>query len=829
MFSVLLAGAQTKKTFVQGGFDSSYMEARKLNKSDTGAMLAPLWTALTGKQPAMGVGTNTYVWTTVAGVAQWAAPTGGGGGGGTISSLNGQTGATQTFASIGTTGIVPNWVSASDVHTLHIPDANYGGRGLINNTAQTIWGVKTLKSNVTLPATLKATGYGMIIQDTLNATADSQVVVGLRMQPYLNDGGFLGVAKVPFQLDWGNANRFSISSIVGNGSVTLHTELIPTALNYFVRTSGGTVMLNAPSSTGQIFFRIGGSSRAMIFDTTGNFLIENGLGSPADIPESKLTINSTTAGILIPRMRRSHINAIAATQKGLLMYDSTLNKFVYKDGAINKVLLDSAAAAALYGGGTAYFPEAGGALTGTGGAGYIEFPVQTSNPVAPSGGFRIWAKSDGEISWVPAGGYARSVTGKYFTGPHKLNIQNMDYTAADSAFLSNVASDVGTLNAQILLKANLASPPLTGTPTAPTAAAGTNTTQIATTAHVFAERTNTATLTNKTLTSPVINTPTGIVKGDVGLGNVDNTSNATERAATATLANKTLTTPVINGLATGTGVASAATASTIVTRDADANANANSFNQGFATTATAAGTTTLTVASAFHQFFTGTSNQTVQLPVVSTLSTGKTFYLVNNSTGAITVNSSGGNLIQILSAGTQMTVTVVSTSGTTAASWYTNYTGKFDRVLFESNARVTNDNSSAENTVYTATIPAYSISQNGSWDFVCLFSASATAGTKTMKLKIGGVQIATLSFTTNSFYSVNTITIIRNQNSYTAQVSAPVAANANLTFNNASNAVPAALTFSSTGDLTFTITLQNGTASVGETSYLESVRCVAHY
>jgi len=32
----------------------------------------------------------------------------------------------------------------------------------------------------------------------------------------------------------------------------------------------------------------------------------------------------------------------------------------------------------------------------------------------------------------------------------------------------------------------------------------------------------TATLTNKTLTSPVINSPTGIVKGDVGLGNVDN-------------------------------------------------------------------------------------------------------------------------------------------------------------------------------------------------------------------------------------------------------------------------------------------------------------------
>lgn len=44
----------------------------------------------------------------------------------------------------------------------------------------------------------------------------------------------------------------------------------------------------------------------------------------------------------------------------------------------------------------------------------------------------------------------------------------------------------------------------------------------------------TATWTNKTLTSPVINTPTGIVKGDVGLGNVDNTSDAAKPISTAT-------------------------------------------------------------------------------------------------------------------------------------------------------------------------------------------------------------------------------------------------------------------------------------------------------
>lgn len=70
-------------------------------------------------------------------------------------------------------------------------------------------------------------------------------------------------------------------------------------------------------------------------------------------------------------------------------------------------------------------------------------------------------------------------------------------------------------------------------------------------AGVVVGTTDTQTLTNKTLTSPSITTPTGIVKGDVGLGNVDNTSDATKNSAVATLTNKTLTSPVIN---TPTGI-----------------------------------------------------------------------------------------------------------------------------------------------------------------------------------------------------------------------------------------------------------------------------------
>lgn len=58
--------------------------------------------------------------------------------------------------------------------------------------------------------------------------------------------------------------------------------------------------------------------------------------------------------------------------------------------------------------------------------------------------------------------------------------------------------------------------------------------------------TDTQTLTNKTLTTPL-----GIVKGDVGLGNVDNTSDSTKNSATVTLTNKRITRRVASSSAPG--------------------------------------------------------------------------------------------------------------------------------------------------------------------------------------------------------------------------------------------------------------------------------------
>jgi hypothetical protein len=61
---------------------------------------------------------------------------------------------------------------------------------------------------------------------------------------------------------------------------------------------------------------------------------------------------------------------------------------------------------------------------------------------------------------------------------------------------------------------------------------------------ITAERSAVRTLTNVTLTSPAITTPTGIVKGDVGLGSVDNTADAAKNVLSAT---KLTTARTLNG------------------------------------------------------------------------------------------------------------------------------------------------------------------------------------------------------------------------------------------------------------------------------------------
>jgi hypothetical protein len=136
--------------------------------------------------------------------------------------------------------------------------------------------------------------------------------------------------------------------------------------------------------------------------------------------------------------------------------------------------------------------------------------------------------------------------------PHNVTKTQVGLSDVDNT--SDAAKPVSTAQQTALnLKANIASPTFTGTVSGITKAMVglgnvdntsdllkpiSNDTQAALDLKQDASSavtlTGVQTLTNKTLTSPVINSPTGIVKADVGLSNVDNTSDVNKPISTAT-------------------------------------------------------------------------------------------------------------------------------------------------------------------------------------------------------------------------------------------------------------------------------------------------------
>lgn len=137
-------------------------------------------------------------------------------------------------------------------------------------------------------------------------------------------------------------------------------------------------------------------------------------------------------------------------------------------------------------------------LNGTVGDGLIELPSQASTPSAPTSGFiRYYSNNQNWPSWrddsnriltFSMGAISASssveITIPNATGTMAL-IQNSLTGSSTTA-----APTVSAVNTGLGLKSNIASPTFTGTPAAPTASSGTNTTQLATTAFVTSANTN---------------------------------------------------------------------------------------------------------------------------------------------------------------------------------------------------------------------------------------------------------------------------------------------------------------------------------------------------
>lgn len=112
---------------------------------------------------------------------------------------------------------------------------------------------------------------------------------------------------------------------------------------------------------------------------------------------------------------------------------------------------------------------------------------------------------------------------------------NPNYPAADRGwtYRVSVAGRIGGGSGLVVEAGDILLCLTDATASGTQAAVGANWSVIQTNIDGAVTLTGAQTLTNKTLTSPVITTPTGLAKGDVGLGNVDNTSDASKPVSTA--------------------------------------------------------------------------------------------------------------------------------------------------------------------------------------------------------------------------------------------------------------------------------------------------------
>jgi hypothetical protein len=542
---------------------------------------------------------------------------------GGLTSLNGLTGSTQTFAT-GTSGTNFNISSTGTAHTFNIPTASASNRGLLSTTDWTTFNNK---------------------------------------QPA---GNYLGIADTSAMLSSYFRSNISADTYATISNLGLKVNISDTAnmLLKYLRKQDTAAMLspylkfNIFNSNGSLTSprNINGLTNSFTIDNTGTAGVSFWGGNSSSTPAGYMSVTGNSTGFLgginTSSSAGAYFSATNAGQGGIstkslgagtVVYSTSgaVIFYNYMDSNINIIKADK-----------------------------IKVPViPSSNNVDDS--LLVWNPTTGFFGKRPVPSAGTGITSIGLTVPSWLSVSGSPLTSngtlavteatgqAANLFLATPNGSTGAVGLRVIASADL--------PVLPIANGGTNNGSLSVTHGniYYGDGTKIVSLAPGTSgqllkTNGAAANPSWATVSGTGDAIVDNPlsqfASTTSNQLSGVISDETGAGPLV--------FANAPALTNIQIN--------NIVGNNFQSVVTAAGTTTLTVNSPNETDFTGTSTQTAVLPDATTLRKGTSYLLKDLSTGNITVNKNGGTLLATMIGSTSAMATVTDTT-TAAGGWVFEY------------------------------------------------------------------------------------------------------------------------------------------------------------